>query len=262
MKKVMFLLTLTVLLISMAASAYAQCLINVKVLPSTKDAKGKTLICHITGDTQGKAAWLGCSFYPARYSDKARDGYHEIYQVSNSFQKNWELPERFYEGSFEIALWGEKVMKSKCNKVDCFLCNKFGYHLENMLDLCSGTLLATNTTGFRINITENGDKLIITVTGVAGNGSAYLGASFYPKECRDIFDDAQHDCRLVHKTFQESWTVPKRFKDGRYDIALWNRKISKNACTLKSCIWCEKLGYHLWWVLFLKSGKIDMRQEL
>ncbi|MGV8123854.1 MAG: hypothetical protein AB2L14_29240 [Candidatus Xenobiia bacterium LiM19] len=261
MKRVIFLLTLTVLMLSLAASAYAQCLINVKVVPSTKDAKGKTLICHITGDTQGKAAWLGCSFYPARYSDRLRDGYHEIYQVSNSFQKNWELPERFYEGSFEIALWGDKVMKNKCNKVDCFLCNKFGYHLENTLDFCSGTILATTTTGFRINIAENGDKLTITVTGVAGNGSAYLGASFYPKECKDIFDDAQHDCRLVQKTFLESWTVPKRYKDGRYDIALWNKKISKNACTLKSCIWCEKLGYHLWWVLFLKSGKIDIRQE-
>jgi len=262
MKKISILLSIAVLIVFLTAAANAQCLINVNVVPSTKDAKGRTLICHLTGDTNGKAVWLGCSFYPARYSDKLRDGYHEIYQVSGTFQKNWELPEKFYEGSFEMALWGDKVMKNRCNRVDCFLCNKFGYHLENMLDFCSGTILATNTTGMRINITENGDKLTITATGVAGNGSAYLGASFYPKECKDIFADAQHDCRLVHKTFHESWTVPKRFKDGRYDIALWNRKISKNACTLKSCAWCEKLGYHLWWVLFLKSGKLDLRKEI
>gem|GEM_PF-361274 len=262
MKKTMSLLIMAFMLISLATAAHAQCLINVKIVPSTKDAKGRTLVCYISGDTQGKVAYLGCSFYPARYYDKLKDGYHEIYQVSNSFQKNWELPEKFYEGSFEIALWGDKVMKNKCNKVDCFLCNKFGYHLENMLDYCSGTLLATNSTGLRINIKENGDKIIITATGEAGNGTAYLGASFYPKDCKDIFADAQHDCRLVQRTFQESWTLPKQYKDGRYDIALWNKKISKNACTLKSCLWCDKLGYHLWWVLFLKSDKIEARQEL
>ncbi|MHC9543561.1 MAG: hypothetical protein AB9903_28965 [Vulcanimicrobiota bacterium] len=261
MKKLFMVLLVFIFLSLCTMATYSQDLTNVKIVPSPKDAAGRILVLSITGNTYERVAYLGCSFYPSKYTSKMKEGSHEIVQVSNSFTKTWEIPEKFNQGSFEIALWRNKVMKSRCGSNDCFLCRRFGYHLDTMLDFCSGTLLATKPLTLRISIAENAGFVSVTVNGAAQNGNAYLGVSFYPNGCRDSLTEGRFDCRHVQSTFSEIWTIPEKFKGGRYDIALWNNKINKNECTLKSCVWCKKLGYHLWWLLFLKSGVIEAHQQ-
>lgn len=194
----------------------------VKIVPSTKDPSGRILVISITGNTNGRTAYLGCSFYPSKFTSKLKEGSHEIVQVSNAFTKTWEIPEKFYQGSFEIALWGNRVMKNRCGSNDCFLCRRFGYHLDTMLDFCSGTLLVTKPVTLRISIAENTGFISVTVNGDVQNGNVYLGVSFYPYGCRDSLKEGRFDCRQVKSGFSEIWTIPERFKGGRYDIALWN----------------------------------------
>jgi len=256
MKKPFMVLLIYILLCLCPSLTHAQSLYTVKVLPSPKDSTGRTLQFSITGDTQGHVAYLGCSFYPSKYSNKLKEGYHDIVQVSNSFTRSWEIPEKFYEGSFEIAIWGDKVLKARCGRKDCFLCGKFGFHLEKMLDFCSGTLLPTNPVTLQVSTVPGDGYVTVTVNGATQNGGAYLGVSFYPKDCKDLLKEGKFDCRRVYSSFSEIWTVPDKYRGGRYEIALWNRKINKSDCRIKSCFWCRKLGYHLWWLLFLKSGVI------
>ncbi|MGV8122636.1 MAG: hypothetical protein AB2L14_22990 [Candidatus Xenobiia bacterium LiM19] len=189
--------------------------------------------------------------------------------------KEWDHEKAFHgavDFNFSVSLHNGNIftgayhcedctVTERCGSNDCFLCRRFGYHLDTMLDFCSGTLLATKPVTLRISVAENAGFISVTVNGAAQNGNAYLGVSFYPSGCRDSLKEGRFDCRQVQSSFSEIWTIPEKFKGGRYDIALWNNRINKNECTLKSCVWCKKLGYHLWWLLFLKSGVIEAHQQ-
>ncbi|MDQ7822856.1 MAG: hypothetical protein RDV48_08695 [Candidatus Eremiobacteraeota bacterium] len=258
MKKTILICLAAAALLCLPCMAYGQSIDGIKIVASPKDTSGKLLYFQVTGTTEGRTLFLGTSLYPPQYTNRLKEGFHELVPVTGSFTKYWEVPEKYYGGVFEAALWGEKVPKSKCNVADCFACGKFGYHPEKMQDYASGTLLAAGALKLKIAVAEQSDMLVVTVSGEANNGGAYLGSSFYPKDYKDIFAEGSHDCRQVSGAFKEVYTVPRKFREGKYEIALWKKKIQRSACTNKACIWCQNLGYHLWWLLFSKSGKLDI----
>jgi len=256
MKRLFTLFSALVLVLCLPEFSCAQSLTGVNLVLSPAGKSSRSLSLTVKGDTGGKALYLGCSFYHPHLKSLPREGFHAITPVQGSFSRSWDVPGKYFEGMFDVALWGRKVNRNACREPDCFCCEKFGYHLEDLIDSCRGTLLPVGSAHMAISIREAGDSFVITAEGDISSGSAWLGSSYYPEKCRDIYREGLHESRLVAQKFKESWKIPGRFKNGRYEIALWKKQVARNACTFKSCPWCEKMGYHLWWLIFMKNGAI------
>lgn len=86
---------------------------------------------------------------------------------------------------------------------------------------------------------EYGRRLI--VAGYSHPGM-WLGLSFYPQS-----GTPWHQLIPLSSsgTFTKRMTIWNRFLGGRYEVALWDRKVYATECHNPNCLYCAKYGYHL-----------------
>jgi len=95
----------------------------------------------VSGKTDKDKIWLGVSLYPNGATDLMKQGTHKQIELStDKFSHFIDIGKTFYNGSFEIALWGTKVEQKDCTIENCFWCNKNGFHLDELLDYKTGYL--------------------------------------------------------------------------------------------------------------------------
>lgn len=111
---------------------------NVNVTYDFDSGVPVSLTVHGKSETKG---YLGISIYPAVVTDLLTEGKHfQIELKDKKFSEEIKLGEYFYNGSFEIAIWGKKVLKSECQLQDCYWCKTNGFHLDELLGYSSGFL--------------------------------------------------------------------------------------------------------------------------
>lgn len=89
----------------------------------------------VTGNTE-RTGWLGLSAYPVKTSGKA---YHTVIFVpKGSWQERLALAGSFAGGTYEVALWEQKVLRSRCRTAGCKWCPVNGYHMDGLRSYSSG----------------------------------------------------------------------------------------------------------------------------
>ncbi|MBI2252125.1 MAG: hypothetical protein HYU63_05210 [Armatimonadetes bacterium] len=87
------------------------------------------------GEVKDGDAWLGVSLYPKGFKDAIKDGDHKTYILAKGkFNKDFVIPEKYYGGTYEIAVWNRKVYdKSAWSQ-------KNGYRLDGLLAYRTGMI--------------------------------------------------------------------------------------------------------------------------
>jgi hypothetical protein len=86
--------------------------------------------------TTDRAGWLGLSAYPAGAGGKS---YHTVVFVPQGrWQERLALAGSFAGGSYEVALWEQKVPRSSCRTAGCKWCPINGYHMDGLRSYSSG----------------------------------------------------------------------------------------------------------------------------
>lgn len=102
----------------------------------------------VSGTVSPDIAWLGQSFYSYGVTDPIKQGKHTITELKKgAFNRELLVDPKALDGSFEVALWGKKVLKEACRNKDCYWCKTNGFHLEDLLVYKSGLL--TRQTGYK-----------------------------------------------------------------------------------------------------------------
>lgn len=101
----------------------------------------------IVSGAVNKTQWLGVSLYPKEYKDAIKNGYHQTRDIApDSFYNEFTLDTKEakkFNASYEIALWGKKVLQKDCLIPDCYWCGKNGFHLDELLFYQTGYFNAT-----------------------------------------------------------------------------------------------------------------------
>ena len=106
------------------------------------DGENKPGKLVVTGEITSPKAWIGRSFYIPGYTDALKEGEHKVVEVTRGkFIKTWDVNEKFFNGTYEVALWGNSVDKASCTIDGCTSCKTRGYHVEDMLLYKSGCIL-------------------------------------------------------------------------------------------------------------------------
>ena len=83
----------------------------------------------VVGSTE-RGGWLGLSAYPAGGTGKS---YHTVIFVrQGSWQERLSLGSSFAGGTYEVALWEQKVPRSSCRTAGCKWCPVNGYHMDGL----------------------------------------------------------------------------------------------------------------------------------
>ncbi len=85
----------------------------------------------------------------------------------------------------------------------------------------------------------------------------WLGVSLYPAKFTDALKEGEHfQIEINEQRTSRAVKVGPRFRGGSFEAALWGKKVMKADCTIPSCYWCAKNGFHLDEMLFYKSGSL------
>lgn len=99
------------------------------------------------------------------------------------------------------------------------------------------------------------DAYVLTVTGVAPAGGAWLGRSAYAYGIRDKATEGVHEVVSVLGDFRHVFTIPvSRVRGGSYEVALWSGRVMAAQCTIPRDTWCKRNGYHLTGLLAYRGG--------
>ncbi|MGE0494566.1 MAG: urea transporter [Vulcanimicrobiota bacterium] len=131
--KTLFAASLLALMLSAALSSSA----SPSPDPTLVVSAGRLL--EITGQTP-RRAYVGVSMYPVNARDAVRDGRHLVRSLkSGSFRETFSTS-AYHGGTYEVALWGRKVLKKDCQLEGCQFCPRYGYHMDDMLLYRSGEI--------------------------------------------------------------------------------------------------------------------------
>lgn len=103
---------------------------------------GQALILTCQGQAPPRSVWLGCSMYRKGVKNAAAEGLHNAVLVSSTFTYSWRVPSSFEGGTFEAALWGDRVLRNQCRIVKDPWCARNGFHLTGLITYKSGWLVA------------------------------------------------------------------------------------------------------------------------
>lgn len=104
-----------------------------------KNPVGK-LILKLKVEVADKGLFLGVSLYPPRVVNTLEEGKHFSFPVKQGiFTKELEIDQSFEGGTFESALWTNKVSKENCPPDDV-VCQKLGYKHTGMASYIWGIL--------------------------------------------------------------------------------------------------------------------------
>lgn len=91
-----------------------------------------------TARTASAGMWLGVTVYPSGHPETP---VHLAYPLKNGYSVTIvEIAQNWVRGSFEMALWKERISKQQCDKSDAF-CQKTGYRLYGMKSYIWGELV-------------------------------------------------------------------------------------------------------------------------
>ncbi len=95
----------------------------------------------LNGYSNEEAAWLGISLYPYGTQDYYTGGRHShVTLKKGQFSHEISVDQSLLSGSFEFAVWGNKVDKVDCTLDYCYWCKANGFHFENLVVYKSGLL--------------------------------------------------------------------------------------------------------------------------
>ncbi|MBI3270022.1 MAG: hypothetical protein HYZ53_13430 [Planctomycetes bacterium] len=214
----------------------------------------------VTGEVKDGEVWVGRSFYPKGVTDAVNGGDHLGILVKNQpISLSWTIDAKFAGGTYEVALWQRKVEAAECKITGCKWCAKLGYHFEGQLGYKSGALVPTLVTTLSASVVydDSGFPAELVLTARAKNGTAYLGRSVYPAGVKDAAAEGDHKVETVaNGEATQKIPLTSRHVGGGYEAALWERKVTKDACKVSGCRMCPLLGYHLEGLLRWKDGKL------
>ena len=92
----------------------------------------------------------------------------------------------------------------------------------------------------------------VHVTGTLERG-AWLGLSAYPKQ-----GAGYHSVRQVGGgQLREDFYLSGRYAGGTFEVAVWERKVSRSSCKTKGgCSWCHLNGFHMEGMRSYSSGVV------
>ncbi|MEW6282208.1 MAG: M23 family metallopeptidase, partial [Candidatus Eremiobacterota bacterium] len=97
---------------------------------------------------------------------------------------------------------------------------------------------------------------VLNIQGSAPQGGCFLGISLYPPGKTE----GKHAVRKVDGgTFSSRQTIGSQFRGGTYEVALWQKRVPRNACTVQNCAWCRRNGFHMDGLLLYRTGQIGGR---
>ncbi|MBC8214132.1 MAG: hypothetical protein ISR90_00140 [Candidatus Marinimicrobia bacterium] len=95
----------------------------------------------INGECNNENAWLGISLYPYNTVDAVTGGRHSNSVINKGhFSQEIQVDKDLLGGSFEVALWGNKIDKIDCTLEYCHWCKLNGYHFDDLLVYKTGLL--------------------------------------------------------------------------------------------------------------------------
>ncbi len=104
-----------------------------------KNPAGK-IILKLKTEVKDEALFLGVSLYPPSVVNTLDQGKHFSFPVRQGvFSKEFEIDQDFEGGSFEAALWRNKLRKNDCPPDDV-ICQKLGYKHTGMVGYIWGIL--------------------------------------------------------------------------------------------------------------------------
>lgn len=96
--------------------------------------EGDQYVIVASGIAPSSGAWLGRSVYPYGIRDKCTQGYHEVVQVQGTFSQRFTVPmSKVRGGSYEVALWSNRIAASQCKIANDPWCKRNGFHLDGLL---------------------------------------------------------------------------------------------------------------------------------
>lgn len=121
-RRALSLLTLLLVLAAGTAVAAAATRLDVRITDSL-----------LIQGSAPSAAWLGISLYP-KGATQASQGQHMVRQLDQGeFKRTFGLNASLRGGTYEVALWREKIPAAKCTIRACQWCARNGFHMDGML---------------------------------------------------------------------------------------------------------------------------------
>lgn len=107
------------------------------------ERRGANLVITASGLASTKSIWLGCSMYPRGVRNAVIQGNHNGVLVSSGFSHSWVVPAGFEGGTYEVALWADRVLRKDCKLRFDPWCARNGYHMTGLLQYRGGKLSLT-----------------------------------------------------------------------------------------------------------------------
>jgi hypothetical protein len=95
----------------------------------------------ISGEVKSDTEYLGISLYPYNTIDIYMGGRHTQETLpKGEFSRVIQIDQPLLGGSFEVALWKNKVDKIDCTLDYCHWCKVNGFHFDELISYKSGLL--------------------------------------------------------------------------------------------------------------------------
>lgn len=82
----------------------------------------------------------------------------------------------------------------------------------------------------------------VTVTGYSDH-SGWLGITITPTN--DRISPRSQVTFVRQGNWSQAFPLGASYSGAKYEVALWESKISRSQCTIKDCKWCKANGYHM-----------------
>lgn len=183
------------------------------------------LLLEVSGTAPDTTDWLGISFYLPGYTDPTWQAEHAVYPVKKGqFKNSYPVPAGYEKGSYEVALWKEKLAE----KWFYLPAGMRGYGTGWVRTGAVKVTLADTIAPLKTEIvTVNGSKML-KISGNAPDKINWLGISFYKEKYADAVLDGEYQMlSLSQGRFSRTIPVPKGYETGSYEVAVWQKVISR-----------------------------------
>jgi hypothetical protein len=136
MKKIV--LTITCLLLLAAPAMARESVVSLGY--SLAATPSGALVLTVSTDTVDFGPWLGVSLYPPGQEGNNQAARHLAFPVKQGrWIKEIGVEPHYRNGTFEIAIWGQRIPRERCAEDDLF-CQEQGFRLEGMYSYVWGFL--------------------------------------------------------------------------------------------------------------------------
>jgi hypothetical protein len=126
---------------------------------------------------------------------------------------------------------------------------------QRLLSLSLGIVLALGAgAAGRESLVGRSDSPTSVTAYATTEKPGYLGFSAYPA---NTTGKAYHTIIPVKAgSWQERLSLSSSFAGGTYELALWDRQVSRAQCRTSGCKWCPVNGYHMDGLRSYTYGKV------